>query len=109
MKMEVVVLGKNFYDISNQQGNVQGANVVIYGEYEETGNKAGISVSEASIDFSEHQKLNIFPARYRTTAELVSTKNRSGKNVTSLKLSDFELLEQVEFTSVKGVKDGNRK
>lgn len=107
MKMEIVALGKNFYDISNQQGtNVQGANVVIYGEYEETGNKAGISVSEASIDFNEHEKLTVFPARYRTTAELVSIKNRSGKNVTSLKLSDFELLEQVEFTTVKGAKDG---
>lgn len=94
MKIEVIVLGKNHYDMEGQRG----ANLVIYGEHEETNNKAGISVSEASIDYLEHEKINVFPAKYVGDAQLVSTKSRGGKNVTSLKLSNLELLEKLKFT-----------
>lgn len=93
MKIEVIVLGKNYYDM---EGN-RGANLVIYGEYEETNNKAGISISEAIIDYEEHQNVKIFPAKYIADAKLVSVKSRSGKNVTALKLSKLELKEKLKF------------
>lgn len=93
MKIEVVVLGKNHYDMEGQRG----ANLVIYGEYEETNNKSGISISEASIDYTEHEKINIFPGKYQGDAQLISTKSRSGKNVTSLKLTNLKLIEELTF------------
>lgn len=96
MKIEVIVLGKNHYDMEGQRG----ANLVIYGEYEETNNKAGISVSEASIDYLEHERVNVFPARYSGDAQLVSTKSRGGKNVTSLRLSNLKLVEKLDFIKV---------
>lgn len=94
MKIEVIVLGKNHYDMEGQKG----ANLVIYGEHEETNNKAGISISEASIEYDEHHKINIFPGRYSGDAQLISTKSRSGKNVTSLKLTNLKLIEELSFS-----------
>lgn len=93
MKIEVVVLGKNHYDMEGQRG----ANLVIYGEHEVTNNKAGISISEASIDYSEHEKINVFPAKYQGDAQLISTKSRSGKNVTSLRLTNLKLMDELTF------------
>lgn len=97
MKMEVVLLGKNFYEMDNNRG----ANVVVYGEYEDTNNKTGMSISEASIDFYEHSGLTVFPAKYSATAQMVGVKNRAGKIVTTLKLSDFKLIEELEFVKTK--------
>lgn len=102
MKIEVIVLGKNYYDMEGQKG----ANLVLAGDYEETNNKAGISISESVIDYDEHHNINVFPARYKAEAQIVSTKNRSGKNITSLKLTNLQLIEKLEFV---GIKDGNLK
>lgn len=96
MKMDIVLLGKNFYDMNGQQG----ANVVVLGSYEDTSNKTGLSVSEANIPYSEHFELKYFPAIYSADGELVSVKNRSGKSVTSLKLSNLKLKSKLELKEV---------
>lgn len=98
MKMEIIVLGKNFWEMPNGQ---KGANVVLYGDFEETSNKVGISVSEGQIDFDEHHLISVFPARYSVNGTFVSAKNRSGKTITTLKFSNFKLIEELELTKVK--------
>lgn len=97
MKIEVLVLGKNHYDMEGQRG----AKLVLYGEYEETNNKAGISVSQAAIDYDEHSKLTVFPAKYRADASLTSIKSRSGKDETGLRLSNLELVNKVDLVKVQ--------
>lgn len=101
MKIEVILLGKNFYEFEGQKG----ANLVVFGELEETNNKAGISISEASIEYDEHHLVNTFPAKYSATAQLVSIKSRSNKNVTSLKLSDLKLVEELHFVKKSFTKE----
>ena len=84
MKMEIVVLGKNFWEMPNGQ---RGANVVIYGNEEKTNNKAGISVSEGQVDFEEHPLIKVFPAKYLVDGNFISAKNRSGKSITTLRIN----------------------
>jgi len=67
MKMEIVVLGKNFWDMQNGQN---GANVVLYGNIEETNNKAGVSISEGQVDYEEHHRISVFPAKLKLTLYL---------------------------------------
>lgn len=97
MKMEVVILGKNFYDMNGKQG----ANVVLLGSNETTDNKMGLSVSEASIPYDEHFNLKVFPARYECEGDFVSVKNRSGKSITSLFLSNFILKSKLKLVDEK--------
>lgn len=97
MKMEFIVLGKNFYSMPDNQG----ANLIILGDYEETSHKAGLSVSEASIDFNEHLNIKEFPAVYQANAKLTSIKQQSGKIRTGLKLENIELKNKVEIKDVK--------
>lgn len=97
MKVEVLVLGKNHYDMEGQRG----ANLVLYGDYEETNNKAGISISQATIDYDDHSKLTVFPAKYRGDASFISIKNRSGKDVTGLRLSNLEFVNKVDLVKAQ--------
>lgn len=97
MKMEVVVLGKNFYDMNGQQG----ANVVLLGSEEDTNNKMGLSVSEAAVPYDEHQSIKVFPAKYECEGDFVAVKNRSGKLITSLKLSNFVLKSRLKLVDDK--------
>lgn len=97
MKIEVILLGKNHYDMDGNKG----ASVVLYGEYEVTNNRAGISISNATIDYSVHETLTVFPARYLAKPSFVSIKSRGGKDTASLKLSDFELVEQLSMQGIK--------
>lgn len=100
MKMTIKVLGKNFYDFDGNQG----ANIVIYGENEDSDNKSGISISESPIDFSEHNKITIFPASYYAKAQLVSMKNRGGKSITALKFTDLEFIESLDLLPLVDIK-----
>lgn len=100
MKMTIKVLGKNFY---NFDGN-QGANIVLFGENEDSDNKSGVSVSESPIDFTEHDKITKFPGLYSARAQLVSMKNRGGKSVTALKFSDLEFIEQLDLLPLNIIK-----
>lgn len=93
MKIEVILLGKNHYDMDGNKG----ASVVIYGDIEETNNRAGVSISNATIDYDDHKSLNVFPARYMAKPSFISTKSRGGKDVATLKLSGLELVEHLEF------------
>ena len=93
MQIEILVLGKNFYDMEGQRG----ANLVVFGEFEETNNKKGISISETPIDFEQHHLVDTFPAIYKGEMALISAKNRSGKNVTTIKIANPVLLYEVDF------------
>lgn len=97
MKMEIVVLNKNFYSMEGQSG----ANVTILGDYSEDAFKAGISISEAPIPYNEHEKVNTFPAKYRVTGSFGEIKNRGGKKVTGITFSNFEFLNKVELKDVQ--------
>ena len=97
MKMSIKVLGKNFYDFDGNRG----ANIVIFGENEDSDNKSGISISESPIDFSEHHKITEFPATYNANAQLVSMKNRSGKSITALKFINLEFVEMLDLLPTK--------
>lgn len=94
MDIEVIILGKNHYDMDGNKG----ANLVLFGSHEETNNKAGIAITEAVIDYDDHFKVNVFPALYKASIEFVGAKSRGGKNVTSLKLSNLEFKNRVKFT-----------
>ncbi len=93
MKTEVILLAKNHYDM---EGN-RGASVLLYGDYEDTNNKTGISITNADIDYEEHHKLNTFPAKYSCDFVFVTKKNRSGKDITGLKFTNLELVEKLKF------------
>lgn len=97
MKMDVLVLNKNFYEMDNQRG----ANVTVFGEFIDENYQSGISISEAPIPFEEHKKITVFPARYRVTASIRDLKNRSGKKVTGLFFSDFEFMEELELKPIQ--------
>lgn len=98
--MEAIVLNKNHYDMDGSKG----ANVTIFGEFIKNDFQAGISVSEASINFEEHHLINEFPGRYSVTGTMREVKNRGGKRVTALHLSDFKLISKVEFKDVQPIK-----
>lgn len=96
MKIEVVLLAKNHY---NMEGN-KGATVLVYGENEVTNNRSGISISNASIEYNQHEELEVFPGRYSGEATFVGSKNKSGKEVTTLKLSKLQLIEELDFIAI---------
>jgi len=97
MKTEIIILGKNHY---NMDGNT-GASVVIYGDYDATNNREGISISNASIDYEEHTSLTSFPGVYIADASFLSSKNKAGKDVATLKLKNLQLKEKVKFVADK--------
>ncbi len=96
MRTEVILLAKNHYDM---EGN-KGASVLLFGENETTNNKAGVSISNADIDYDEHTKLTIFPARYLADLSFITKKSRAGKDIASFKLTNLELVEKLEFIGV---------
>lgn len=97
MKMQVILLNKNFYEMDNGRG----ANVLIYGDLMETNNKKGVSISEASIPFEEHKLITVFPARYEVDVNFSEVTARNGKSKTSMSFRNLKLLNEVEFHDKK--------
>lgn len=97
MRTDVILLGKNHYEM---EGN-RGASVVVYGDHVENNNRSGVSISNASIDYSNHDKLNIFPGTYTADISFVDVKSSAGKLVTSLKLSNVVFKERLKFVADK--------
>lgn len=98
----VTVMQVNHYDM---EGN-KGLSVRVVGYYEETGNKFGVPVSEATVlNVSElgyletHKKF--LPARFNADMSFTTKKLGNGKEVPTMALSNFEFLTAVEFTDVK--------
>lgn len=93
MRAQVTVFNKNFYSMDN--GN-SGANLLILGDYIDTGNKIGMSVSEASIDYSEHPGVSVFPAIYEADITFGELKATNGKVRTSMILRNLKFINEVE-------------
>lgn len=96
MKMEVVLLGKRFYEMENNKG----AFLILYGDHEETNNKSGISISECPIEFNEHSSVTVFPGRYSAEGKFLSVKDKSGNTKTSIALSNVKFIEELKLTKV---------
>lgn len=99
MRAQVTVFNKNFYSMDN--GN-SGANLLILGDYIETGNKVGMSVSEASIEYSEHHDVSVFPAVYEADISFGELKASSGKVRTAMILKNLKFLHEVDVVPKKG-------
>lgn len=93
MKAQVTVFNKNFYSMDGNEG----ANLLILGDYIETGNKVGMSLSEASIDYSEHPSISVFPAVYEADISFGELKATNGKVRTSMILKNLKFLHSVEL------------
>lgn len=104
MKMETVVtvLSANHYDM----GDNKGLNVRIIGSEEQTANKFGLSIVEASVqDYKElaylRQHSSNLPAKFKAQMQIVSKKLNNGKEAGAIALSNLEFLNEVEITDVK--------
>jgi len=104
MKMEtiVTVLSANHYDM----GDNKGLNVRIIGSEENTSNKFGLSIVEASVqDYKELAYLRQYsqhlPAKFKTQMQIVSKKLNNGKEAGAIALSGLEFLNEVEIIDVK--------
>lgn len=104
MKMvsEVVVFQVNHYDM----GDNKGVSARILGNQENTNNKFGLAVSEASItDYKELQYLRQFadslPAKFKTEIGFVTKKATNGKEITTVSLSNLQFLNSVEIVDAK--------
>lgn len=96
MNMEVIVLNKNHYDMDGSTG----ASLTIFGEFIKNDYQAGVSISEAPINFDEHININDFPAKYSAKATMREIKNRQGKRMTGIFLSDLKLISKLEFKEI---------
>lgn len=104
MKMEtiVTVLSANHYDM----GDNKGLNVRIIGSEENTNNKFGLSIVEASVqDYRElaylRQHAENLPAKFKAQMQIISKKLNNGKEAGAIALSNLEYLNEVEITDVK--------
>lgn len=104
MKMETVVtvLQANHYDM----GDNKGLNVRIIGSEENTSNKFGLSIVEASVqDYAEltylRQHADHLPAKFKANMQIVSKKLNNGKEGAVIALSNLQFLNEVEIADVK--------
>lgn len=104
MKMATVVtvLSANHYDM----GDNKGLNVRIIGSEEQTNNKFGLSIVEASVqDYAElsylRQHSSRLPAKFNAQMQIISKKMNNGKEGAAIALSNLEFLNEVEITDVK--------
>lgn len=100
MKMEIVVFSKNYYDM---EGN-KGAKVSIYGDFIDNGFKTGISITETDIDFNEHEKFNVFPARYSVDVSFREVKDRKGSLKTGVFFSNPTFMSKVDIKDIQNSK-----
>src|SRR5690348_12675467 len=102
MKTEVIVVQVNHYEMQDNRG----LSVRIIGDFEKTNNKFGLSVSEATVpNYSELRNLtmnaNDLPAKFSADLSFITKKDKGGKEITSIALSNLEFKNSVEFTDKK--------
>jgi len=100
MKMQVVVIQANHYDMQDNKG----LSVRIVGDYEETNNKFGLSVTDATVQNYEEVKLlqkhkKDLPATFNASMSIVTKKGANGKDMPSVALSNLEFVHALEFTA----------
>lgn len=102
VRTEVIVTQVNYYDM---EGN-KGLSVRVVGNYEETNNKFGVPVSEASVlDTNELKNLELhkkaLPAKFKADMSFTTKKLGNGKEVPTMALANFEFVNSVEFVVKK--------
>ncbi|MFC9542989.1 hypothetical protein ACFTQ7_24610 [Lysinibacillus sp. NPDC056959] len=102
MKMQVIVIQANHYDMEDNKG----LSVRIVGDYEETNNKFGLSVTDATVKNYEevrllkHHKKDL-PAAFNATMSIVTKKASNGKDMPSVALSNLEFVHALQFAEKK--------
>lgn len=102
MKLEVIITQVNHY---NMEGN-KGVSARVVGGFEQTNNKFGLTISEASVPNTDElsyllEHATLLPAKFKTTISIGSAKKGNGKEVSAVNLSDLEFVNSVEFTDKK--------
>lgn len=102
MKMDIIIMGINSYDMTNEGGQ-KGASAKIIGDSINTQNYSGISISSAEVDYSDLSVLTAveFPAKFEAKISFVSFKNRSGKEITGIKLNEPVFKSSMVFVEKK--------
>lgn len=99
---EIIVFQVNHYDM----GDNKGVSARILGNREDTNNKFGVSVSEATInDYKELQYLRLhsdqLPAKFKAQIGFSQKKAQNGKEIAAVSISNLEFLNSVEIVDVK--------
>lgn len=104
MRMQVTVFQANHYDMQDNKG----LSVRILGDYEETNNKFGLSVTDATVQNYDEVKLlqrhkKDLPATFNATMNIVTKKGANGKDMPSVALSNLEFINALELVEKKSV------
>lgn len=98
VRTQVIITQVNHYDMDGNQG----VSVRTVGNYEETDNKFGLSISEAGVPnvgelntLKRHKRQ--LPARFNVDVSFGTKKASNGKEITAVTLSNFEFVESMEF------------
>lgn len=102
MKTEVIIVQVNHYEMQDNRG----LSVRVIGDFEATNNKFGLSVSDATVpNFQELGKLKShssdLPAKFTADLSFITKKDRSGKEIPSIALSNLEFKNSLEFVEKK--------
>ena len=102
IRTEVIVTQVSHYDMRDNQG----VSVRVVGNYEETNNKFGLSISDAAVpNYNELNNLKRhkrdLPAKFMANISMVTKKMANGKEGQTLALSNLEFVEKMEFVSAK--------
>ena len=98
MKMQVVIFQANHYDMQDNKG----LSVRILGDYEETNNKFGLSVTDATVtNYDVLKKLQKhgkdFPALFNADVTFTTKKASNGKEIPALSVIDLEFVQAMEL------------
>lgn len=98
MKMQVVIFQANHYDMQDNKG----LSVRILGDYEETNNKFGLSVTDATVtNYEVLRKLKRygkeFPALFNADATFTTKKASNGKEIPALSIVDLDFVHAMEL------------
>lgn len=102
MRSEFIITAVNHYDM----GENRGLSVRVVGKKKQTNNGFGLDISQATVsDYSELNYLQRFakdlPAKFNADFELVTVKDKNGKEMSGVALSALEFVKSVEFVDVK--------
>lgn len=100
MKMQVVIFQANHYDMQDNKG----LSVRILGDYEETNNKFGLSVTDATVtNYDVLKKLKKhgreFPALFNADVTFSTKKASNGKEIPALSIIDLEFVHSMELVA----------
>lgn len=102
MRTEVTVVQVNHYEMQDNKG----LSVRIIGDFENTNNKFGLSVSEATVpNFNELRNLKAhamdLPAKFSADLSFITKKDKGNKEITSIALSNLEFKHSLELVEKK--------